>query len=361
MPAAILMRRYGYKAGLVTGLFLYSIGTFLFWPAALNQSYAFFLFALFVIASGLAFLETGSSPFIAQIGDPETAERRLNLSQAFNPLGSITGVLVGTVFIFSGVELTQAQIHSLQAAGQYNAVLKSETMRVVVPYLGLGVVVLIWALLIIRTPFPRIGDEAHADDVREHGSIRQLFGYPHFLLAVVAQFFYVGAQVGTWSYFIPYVQDYAHQNEKIAGYFLTGTLVAFAVGRFTATYLMRYVAPSLLMGIYCVANVLLVLLGVVFPGWVGIWALFLTSFFMSLMFPTIFGLGLRGLGPNTKVGGSLLVMAIVGGAIFPPLMGLIAGATKSMADAMVLPLLAYAVIGLFSFFGPRMEHPVHPQ
>jgi FHS family L-fucose permease-like MFS transporter len=173
------------------------------------------------------------------------------------------------------------------------------------------------------------------------------------MFAVIAQFFYVGAQVGTWSYFITYVQDYAHESEKTAGYFLTGTLVAFAVGRFAATYLMRFIAPGRLMGLYCVANICLVALGIVKPGWVGIWAIFLTSFFMSLMFPTIFALGLRGLGPSTKLGGSLLVMAIIGGAVFTPVMGLVAQKTDSMADAMSVPLICYVVIGLFAFFGTR--------
>ena len=360
MPAALLMRKFGYKTGLVTGLFLYSAGTFLFWPAALNRSYAFFLFALFVIASGLSFLETGSSPFIAQIGDPQTAERRLNFSQAFNPLGAITGVLIGTTFIFSGVELSPAQITALKTSGQYDPILRAETLRVIAPYLVLGVVVVLWAVLILRTRFPRVGEEADAPGSTGAGSFRQLLQQRHFIFAVIAQFFYVGAQVGTWSYFITYVQDYAHESEKIAGYFLTGTLVAFAVGRFAATYLMRFIAPSRLMGLYCVANVCLVGFGIMKPGWVGLWAIFLTSFFMSLMFPTIFALGLRGLGPSTKLGGSLLVMAIIGGAVFTPVMGLVAEKTHSMADAMSVPLICYLVIGLFAFFGATENRiPAH--
>ncbi len=354
MPAAFLMRRAGYKTGLVTGLFLYSTGTFLFWPAAIKQSYPFFLFALFVIASGLAFLETGASPFIAQLGDPESAERRLNFSQAFNPLGSISGVLIGTIFIFSNVELSPAQVTALKAAGQYPAVLHSETMRVIAPYLILGAVVLIWAILILFTRFPRVGEETNPDGTADRGSFFELFRYPHFLFAVLAQFFYVGAQVGTWSYFISYVEDYAHQTDKVAGYFLTGTLVAFAVGRFAATWLMKFIPPGRLMGLYSLANIALVAVSILLPGWIGIWAIFLTSFFMSLMFPTIFGLGLRGLGKNTKLGGSLLVMAIIGGAVFTPLMGLVSEAEHSMAQAMIIPLICYIIIALFSFFAIRM-------
>src|SRR5271165_3920991 len=308
MPAALLMRRVGYKAGFVTGLFLFGLGTFLFWPAAIVGRYGFFLFALFVIASGLSFLETASNPFIAQLGDQDTSERRLNFSQAFNPFGAMTGALIGTVFIFSGVELTSAQIAARQADNTYQAYLQFEVLRVVRPYLVLGVVAVLWALLILRTKFPAIASENEAA-AGDHVSARQLLRQRHFLLAVVAQFLYVGAQVGTWSYFIPYVQEYAHKPEKTAGYFLIGTLAAFGVGRFVSAYLMRFISPSRLMGFYALANMVLVSIGVFSPGWVGIWCVFLTSFFMSLMFPTIFALGLKGLGPNTKIGGSFLVMA----------------------------------------------------
>ena len=354
MPAALVMRRSGYKAGLVTGLFLYSAGTLLFWPAALARSYGFFLFALFVIASGLAFLETGANPFIAQLGDPASSERRLNFAQAFNPLGSIAGVLIGTAFIFSGVEFTPPQVHAMKAAGRYQAYLQQETLRVIRPYLALGAAVFLWALLILRTRFPKLAGE---DERGQRGRFAALLHYPHFLQAVVAQFFYVGAQVGTWSYFIQYVQDYVHQPEKVAGYFLTGTLVAFGAGRFTATWLMKFIAPNRLMGGYALVNVVLVAVAVALPGWAGVWAIFLTSFFMSLMFPTIFALGLKELGPNTKLGGSLIVMAIIGGAVFTPLMGLVFEFTRSMAMAMVVPLGCYLFIAYFAWIGSRIRTP----
>jgi FHS family L-fucose permease-like MFS transporter len=355
MPAALLMRKLGYKAGFVIGLLLFGLGTFLFWPAAMVGRYGFFLFALFVIASGLSFLETASNPFIAQLGDPESSERRLNFSQAFNPLGSICGVLVGTVFIFSGVELGPQQIDSMKAQHLYDAYLRSETLRVVKPYLVLGAIAVFWALLIWRTKFPSIQSEHEAGG--DHGHFRELLRYPHFLLAVVAQFMYVGAQVGTWSYFIQYVQEFTHQPEKVAGYFLTGTLAAFGVGRFTSAYLMRFIAPSKLLGAYAMVNVLLIGFGVLHPGWAGLWAVFLTSFFMSLMFPTIFALGLKRLGPNTKIGGSLIVMAIVGGAVLTPIMGLIAEAYHSIAPAYLVPLGAYIVVAGYAFAGAKAGHP----
>ena len=354
MPAAFLMRRSGYKAGFVVGLFLFGTGTFLFWPAAIVGKYGFFLFALFVIGSGLSFLETASNPFIAQLGDPASSERRLNFSQAFNPLGAITGVLIGTVFIFSGVELSPDQIAVMKSQHLYEAYLQSETLRVVKPYLVLGAVAVLWALLILRTKFPRIQSEHEAGG--DHGHFLELFRYPHFLLAVVAQFMYVGAQVGTWSYFIQYVQEFTHEPEKIAGYFLTGTLAAFGVGRFSSAYFMRFVAPHKLLGVYAVANVALLAFAVLDPGWAGLWAVFLTSFFMSLMFPTIFALGLKGLGPNTKLGGSLIVMAIVGGALMPLLMGKIADARHSIAPGYLVPLVAYSFVAVYAFAGSRPRH-----
>lgn len=354
IPAAVVMRRFGYKTGLITGLLLYSSGTFLFLPAAHARSYTLFLLALFVIASGLGFLETGANPLIAQLGSPESAVRRLNFSQAFNPLGAITGVLIGTLFIFSGVELKPAQIAQLKLAGTYNAYLQQETMRVIVPYLVLGVVVLLWAFLIYRTPFPAIAGAQSTNSDEPRGSYRELLRYPHFLLAVLAQFCYVGAQVGTWSYFIQYVQDYTHMPEKIAGYFLTGTLAGFGVGRFGSSHWMKVVSASRLMGLFAAANVLLVTVGILFPGWIGLWAIFLTSFFMSLMFPTIFALGIRGLGVNTKSGASLLVMSIVGGAVFTPMMGLVFQKSHSMAFAMIVPLVCYICVAYYAFWGSKI-------
>ena len=179
--------------------------------------------------------------------------------------------------------------------------------------------------------------------------------YPHFQLSVFTQFCYVGAQVGTWSYFIQYVQDYVHLPEKAAGYFLTGTLVAFGIGRFTSSYLMKSIRPNLLMGLFAVVNCGLVLIGILFPGWVGVWALFTTSFFMSLMFPTTFALGIRDLGVNTKAGASLIVMGDIGGAVFTPFIGLIYQAVHSMALAMMVPLACYLMVVYYGFWGSQIR------
>ena len=354
IPAALWMRKAGYKAGMIAGLLLFGVGAFLFWPAALSMRYGFFLAALFVMAGGLAFLETASNPFITQIGDSTGSERRLNLAQAFNPIGAISGVLLGTIFIFSGIELSPQDIATSKANHTYEAYLRSETLRVVSPYMALGIVAFVLAVVFFLTKFPRISSESTTAQQGE-GRFSELLTNRHFLLAVATQFMYVGGQVGTWSYFIQYVQVYAHQTQKLAGFFLTGTLAAFALGRFSSAWIMRRVHPARLMGTYAAVNVALVALAIGLPGWIGLWAIFLTSFFMSVMFPTIFALGLRGLGPNTKIGGSLLVMSIIGGAVLTPVMGLISEIGHSIALAYVVPLAAYVCVALFSFLanGPH--------
>jgi FHS family L-fucose permease-like MFS transporter len=354
VPAALLMRRFSYKTGIVFGLLLYSAGCLLFWPAAIIGRYGLFLMALFVIASGLAFLETGANPFVALLGNPKSSEQRLNFSQAFNPIGSVVGVLLGTLFIFSGVEPDEPKIAAMKLAGEYNGFLQHETLRVVKPYLGLALFALVWAILILSVKFPKLETE-QSESPQNKGKFRDLIHFPHFWKGVLAQFFYVGAQVGTWSYFIPYVQDYTNQPEKIAGYFLTGTLVAFGLGRFSATWLMHFFQPNRLMGWYSIINIILVGFSIMIPGWIGMWAIFFTSFFMSLMYPTIFAISIRGLGENTKIGGSILVMAIIGGSLCTPLMGYIAETTASMAIAMTIPLVAYVYIAYYSFLGTGVQ------
>ena len=354
IPAALVMRRLGYKTGLVSGLILYAAGTFLFFPAASARSYPLFLMALFVIASGLGFLETGANPLIAQLGDPESSVRRLYFSQAFNPIGSICGAMIGTLFIFSGVEPHAREIAQMKARGVYETYLQHETARVLAPYLVLGVLVLVWALLILRTHFPAVaGGQSSSAASRDGGYIR-LLRYPSFLFAVVAQFCYVGAQVGTWSYFIQYAQDYTHVSEKTAGYLLTTTLAAFAVGRFASSHWMKRMSPAKMLGFFALVNILLLAIGMTFVGWAGLIAILLTSFFMSLMFPTIFALGIKDLGPHTKEGASLIVMSIIGGAVFTPLMGVAFQFTKSMAVSMCVPLICYAVVAGYAFWGSRM-------
>jgi FHS family L-fucose permease-like MFS transporter len=351
IPAGQMMRRVGYKSGILTGLCLYGVGCFLFWPAAIVQQYWFFLTALFVIASGLAFLETASSPFIAQLGPAENSEQRLNFAQSFNPLGSISAVLVGSRFIFSGVELKPDQIAAMTAQHSYQAYLRSETLRVIVPYMVLGAVVLIWAALIARTPFPHTGMDYSRATI-EHDTSPSLWARKHFVWAVVAQFLYVGAQVGTWSYLIQYVQSYTGLAERSAGIWLTGALAALTVGRFASTLLLRYVRANHLLCAFAVINAAIAATAALHPGWLGVGCLIAASFFMSMMFPTIFALGIKGLGTRTKTGGSILVMSIVGGAALTPVMGKVAD-LYDIAHAYLVPAGCFLCIALYAWLGSQ--------
>jgi FHS family L-fucose permease-like MFS transporter len=346
LPAGVLMKRHGYKAGFLTGLVLFASGCFLFYPAANAGKYGFFLAALFIVASGLAFLETASNPFIVQLGPTATSEMRLNIAQAFNPLGCIIGVLAGTIFIFSGVELSGAQVSAMQVAGTYDAYLHKETLRVVSPYLVIGALAVVWAILIGLTKFPAfLQEREHAAEVS--GNWRDLLHKPHFLLAVVAQFLYCGSQVAEWSYLIQYAKEYGHTTEKMAGIILAGNMLVFGIGRFVSAALMRKFAPSKMMRLYALINAVLLLVGIVFTGWIGLIAILSTSFFLSLMFPTIFALGLKDLGANTNLAGSLIVMAIVGGAVITPITGAIAEFLHNTAWAYQVPL--YGNLGIAAY------------
>ncbi|HEY6374068.1 MAG TPA: L-fucose:H+ symporter permease [Edaphobacter sp.] len=349
IPAALLMRRWGYKAGMVTGLLLFGSGMVLFWPAAVSGQYSMFLIALFTVGSGASILETAANPFIAQFGDPVTSEQRLNFSQSFNPPGTITGVLIGTFFIFSGVEPNTAQIEAMKVAGTYKAYLHTEIMRVVPTYLTFGAVVLICAFILSRTKFPVIQSE-HEGAGEDHGSFGELLKIPAIWIAVAANFCNVGAQISSWSSLIPYMKQYTAVSERTAALYLLSTLIALAAGRFVSTPLMRFIRPSVMLGVYGVMNALLMLVTVLKPGLIGAWAVVASGFFLSIMFPTIFALGLKGLGRNTKIAGSLLVMAIVGGAIFPPVLGLIARQTGSLALGYVVPLVGFVGVALYGFY-----------
>jgi FHS family L-fucose permease-like MFS transporter len=357
IPASICMRRLGYKAALLIGLGLYAVGAFLFYPAAAEHSYGLFLFGLFVIASGLAFLETSANPLVTVLGPADRGAWRLNLAQSFNPLGSITGVLIGQHFIFSGIEHAPSELAAMTATARHGYYL-SESAAVQIPYLVIGSVVVIWGLLIAVMRFPTIA--SRRQDMQNSGShVRHLMQNSNFVLAVVAQFFYVGAQVGVWSFLIRYVQvALPGTPEKIAANFLTFSLVVFMLGRFTGTALMRYVTPARLLTVFAVINIILVSIAVLVPGTAGVYALVVTSFFMSVMFPTIFALGLRGLDDDDrKLGSSFLVMAIIGGALLTAVMGAISD-LAGIHRAMAVPMLSFAVVLAFALNARRASCPV---
>jgi FHS family L-fucose permease-like MFS transporter len=360
LPAAGFMRLRGYKAAVVLGLVLYGCGAFLFWPAAQLHTYALFLLALFVIASGLAFLETSANPFVTVLGPASSAARRLNLAQAFNPLGSITGILVGQHFIFSGVEHTPAEIAAMDAATR-SAYFATESSAVQLPYLVIGTLVLFWALLILAARFPDTSPETAGTNTSTTG-LGALRRNRRFLLAVVAQFFYVGAQVGIWSFLIRYVQSTVPGTpEKMAANFLTASLVAFMLGRFSGVALMRHISPTRILALFAIINVILCGIAVGLPGHIGTYALVASSFFMSVMFPTIFALGIDGLSDDQrKIGSALIVMAIIGGAFLPAVMG----ATSDFGGihlAMALPLICFAVVLGFAALNIVQAREAAPQ
>ncbi|MGQ0834186.1 MAG: L-fucose:H+ symporter permease [Gammaproteobacteria bacterium] len=347
IPAGNFMRRYGYKGAVVLGLLLYATGAWLFFPAAAAHTYALFLIALFVLASGLAFLETSANPLVMVLGPADTAARRLNLAQAFNPVGSIAGILIGRNFIFSGTEYTPEQITSMSATAR-EAYYASQSAAVQVPYLVIGAVVLLWGLAIAFTAFPATARRV-ADSVSGGRHLRRLLGNGHLMLAVAAQFFYVGAQVGIWSYLIRYAQGTVPGTpERLAADYLTASLVAFMVGRFVGAYLMRYLAPERILFAFAAINIALCSVAVTLPGRIGLYAVVASSFFMSVMFPTIFALGIGNLDDgDRKLGSSLIVMAIIGGAVITALMGALSD-FAGIHWAMAVPLVCFAFVGVFS-------------
>jgi FHS family L-fucose permease-like MFS transporter len=353
IPAALVMRRWGYKVGMVTGLCLFGAGMVLFWPAAVSGLYSAFLVALFAVGCGASILETAANPFMAQFGPAPTSERRLNFAQAFNPPGTILGVWIGRQYILSGVEKTADEVAAMKAAGTYAGYLHGEIMRVVPTYIALGSAVLLFAFALSRMRFPVVTSE-HEGEREGHGSFAALAHYPQLWFAVAANVLNVGGQISMWSNINFYLKQYTPLVERTRADYLIYSLVAMLVGRFASTPLMKFVSPSKLLGIYGVANVALMGFAVVRPGMLGAWAIVGGSFFLSIMFPTIFALGLKGLGENTKLGGSMLVMAIVGGAFFPLVLGRIADATGSMALGYLVPLVCFGGVGVYGFLAPRV-------
>jgi MFS transporter, FHS family, L-fucose permease len=342
LPAGLFMKRFGYKSGITLGLSLFAVGTFLFYPAAEARQFSFFLVALFVIASGLAFLETAANPYITVLGDPDTATQRLNFAQSFNGLAAFLAPLMGGIVILSGKTLTDQQQQAM-SVGQLDAYLTNEAASVELPFLVIGAVVLVVALLIWRTPLPDIIEETEVE-ASVGGSI---WGEKNLIWGVVAQFFYVGAQVCVSSFFIRFSDRVAGLGEKSAALYLAGALLGFMIGRFFGTWLMRYVSPPRLLAAYSLINVGLLLLAVFSGGMLAVYALVGVEFFMSIMFPTIFALSIRGLGSRTKVGSSLVIMAIVGGAVFPVIMGRVSDLT-SIQTAYIVPALCFFVVFYFA-------------
>ncbi len=350
LPAGAFMKRFGYKRGILMGLLIFAVGAFLFYPASVTRQYEHFLFALFVIASGLTFLETAANPYVTVLGDPATATQRLNLAQSFNGLAATLAPLAGGLFILSGKSLSAGEISGLSAA-DLDARLATEAATVQGPYLLIGAVVLLVALVVSRTQLPEIAEPVAANQPAGGSIWRQ----KNLLMGVLTLFFYVGAQVCVTSFFIRFVGQAAGIPEKTGAYYLSTALLGFMIGRFIGTALMRYIAPHRLLALYAAINIGLLLLAVGVGGEASVYALIGVTFFMSIMFPTIFALSIAGLGEQTKLGSSLLIMAIAGGAIFPLLMGQLSDLT-SIRQAYLVPAACFLVVLYFGLTTSAKHH-----
>nr|WP_146897811.1 sugar MFS transporter [Adhaeribacter aerolatus] len=335
VPAGLFMKRFGYKMGVLLGLFLYAAGAFLFVPAADSESFGFFRLALFILGCGLATLEAVAHPFIASLGDQRTSDQRLNFAQAFNGLGAVIGPVIGGYFLLRTG--TSGELDSVK-----------------ILYTIIGVVITALAVAFAFVKVPTLTDpHVVSTDTYEVGiapedlkAPKKLFQHRHFIWACIAQFFNVAAQSGTWAFFIFYGEEKMGLTPEIAAYYFGLIfMVMMMVGRFVGTFLMKFIAPNKLLAGYALANILMCIVIAQSWGMISFVALLLLNFFFSIMFPTIFSLGLKNLGKHTQQASSFIVMGVVGGAVFPPIMGIVAN--KDVASAYYLPIICYVVIFLF--------------
>jgi len=354
LPAGWFMHKYGYKKGIMFGLLLYGIGTLLFLPAASSLNYSFFLLALFIIASGATFLETVANPYITKLGDEATAAQRLNFAQSFNGVGAFIAPIIGGQMILSGIEHSPEALKQMELAGTLNAYLQSEAATVKIPYIIIAAVVFLLVALFFVTKLP---EGENNDNFTKRSFSFNVLRHRHVRWAVIAQFFYVGAQVCVGSFFIRFSKYVMDMPEKEAA-FKWGSIamVGFMAGRFTGTFFMKYIKPEKLLGLYAVINIILLAVASFVHGSAAVYALIAVPFFMSIMFPTIFALGIKGLGEETKIASSFIVMSIVGGALFPLLIGRISDVTNGNIQlGYIVPLICFVAVALYAWKGHQVK------
>jgi len=355
IPAALFVQKYSYKKGILLGLGLYAIGALLFWPAAKFQAFGFFLVSLYILTFGLAFLETTANPFILSLGSKKTATRRLNLAQAFNPMGSLLGMFVASRIVLASLEsdkrnaLGELIFPTLDEATKA-AIRTSDLMIIRNPYVVLGLVVIVMFVVIAMTKMPESG---HSKNIRPMDSFRRLFANKVYREGVVAQVFYVAAQIMCWTFIIQYA-DNLGINKATAQMYNIVAMGIFLGSRFISTLLMKYVNSRQLLTIFAVGGMCTVTGVILIEGMAGLYCLVATSAFMSLMFPTIYGIALEGIEEDTTLGAAGLVMAIVGGALMPPLQASIIdlgqiGSFAAVNVSFVLPFISFVVIAIFGY------------
>ncbi|MCU1660331.1 MAG: transporter, family, L-fucose permease [Pseudonocardiales bacterium] len=352
IPAALINKRYGYKAGVLTGLGLATLGGLLFIPASLLLTYGFFLIALFVLASGLSILETSANPFVIAMGPEASATQRLNLAQSFNPVGANIGVLLGAVLILPQITPESAKVS--MTAEQLRQVQEQDLSLVLMPYTGIAtVLLLIWILIALRKiSVPEEHSEFGLDAPGRSGVLGRLWQNRHYRYGVAAQFLNVGAQVCTWTFTIQYAQDVVGVSTANSGWYLQASLILFLISRFVMTYLLGIFRPTKLLFAMGALGVVLALVAVLSPNMVGLIAVVAISVSLSLMFPTIYGVALRGLGKDTKFGAAGLVMAILGGALLPLVQGKIMDGAGA-ALAFIVPAICLALVACYALFDLR--------
>lgn len=353
LPAALYIRRHNYKSGAILGLILYAAGTMLFYPAALSASYAFYLIAIYVMASGCCFLETTANPYIMAMGDASTATRRLNIAQSLNPIGCITGVLLSQFFILSELNGASAAERETMTESQLTEIQAHELSAVTGTYMVLGFVLLAIMLAMVMVKMPKGGDD---DKGSISDAFHRLVKNKKYGFGVIALFFYEGAQVGVWSYTIRLVMKELEINEHDSATYYLVSLICFCAARFLFTWLMKWFRPSQLLQWTAVAALILSAFVVALSG-TGlscIVALIAISFFMSLMFPTIYGLALENVGEDTKIGAAGLIMAILGAALMPLLQGYVSDASGSINVSFVVPVISFGVVIAYATYVEKL-------
>jgi FHS family L-fucose permease-like MFS transporter len=347
IPAALINERFGYKAGLLSGVLLAAVGAIAFYPASKIMTYEAFLVALFAIAAGCSILETSANPYVMSLGPESTATRRLNFAQAFNPVGTNIGVFLAATLILP--KLDEPMNMANLSPGQEQSIRAGQLGAVMGPYLGLGFVLIAIGLVIAIKKSPPIVEEFESGDLDGRSPFKILISNKRYVFGVVAQFFNVAAQVCTWTYLIQYSQQALNGSLQLGGYLLQVSLIVFLISRFIMTWVIGKVRATKVLLVLGGLAVLLCVFAMVSPNVAGVTAVVAVSFCLSLMFPTIYGVALQGLGPATKFGAAGLVMAIVGGAIMPLIQGAILDAT-SAAISFVVPAICFAVVTGFALF-----------
>ena len=345
LPAAIFIKRFTYKAGILLGLGMFIAGGLLFYPASQTMVYGHFLGALFILAGGLSVLETTANPYILAMGPEESATRRLNFAQSFNPIGSITGVVISKFFILAHLNQADAAQRALMTHEELVVIRSQELNATMGPYVGVAFFLLFLWITIALVKMPRASDESPRIDLLP--TLKRLFANKKYVTGVVAQFFYVGAQIGVWSFTIRYVMQELGTNEQQSSSYYIAALILFTLLRFVFTGLMKFFSPGKLLTVSASMAIFLTLLAIAGSGHFGVYALVAISGCMSLMFPTIYGISLQGLGQDTKIGASGLIMAILGGAVLTAIQGQVSDLSGSIKIAFVVPLVCFIVIAFY--------------